>query len=144
MNAVCRSAVHPSRRARTGTGVKAGTRDGTAAGRTRPDMNEIEHNMNGKSNENRPLAPFGVLDGPPPFTRGASLAVRPGEQNAVAGMVTVNGIADLAAPALGVLPYGIWMPLPFLATSVGCSAAWVRLRGGWQADLVIAFYNESC
>jgi hypothetical protein len=51
----------------------------------------------------------------PGFTSGASLAVRLDEQNAVAGMVTsVNGVAYIAAPALGVALYGLWMPLPFL------------------------------
>ncbi|HEX8448055.1 MAG TPA: MFS transporter, partial [Allosphingosinicella sp.] len=67
----------------------------------------------------------------PGFTSGASLAVRPDEQNAVAGMVTsVNGVAYIAAPAAGVLLYGMWMPLPFLATAAGllALAMWVRLR----------------
>jgi hypothetical protein len=67
----------------------------------------------------------------PGFTSGASLAVRPDEQNAVAGMVTsVNGVAYIAAPAVGVLLYGMWMPLPFLATAAGllALAIWVRLR----------------
>jgi MFS family permease len=70
----------------------------------------------------------------PGFTSGASLAVRPDEQNAVAGMVTsVNGVAYIAAPAVGVLLYGWWMPLPFLVTAAGTIllAAWVwaRVRG---------------
>jgi MFS family permease len=53
----------------------------------------------------------------PGFTSGASLAVSPEEQNSVAGMVTsVNGVAFIAAPALGVLLYGIALPLPFLVT----------------------------
>jgi MFS family permease len=67
----------------------------------------------------------------PGFTSGASLAVDLDEQNAVAGMVTsVNGIAFIAAPALGVLAYGWWMPLPFLATGVLmlALAVWVQLR----------------
>jgi MFS family permease len=67
----------------------------------------------------------------PGFTSGASLAVRPDEQNAVAGMVTsVNGVAYIAAPALGVLLYGWWMPLPFLVTAAGMVllAAWVWAR----------------
>jgi len=51
----------------------------------------------------------------PGFTSGASLAVSPDEQNAVAGMVTsVNGVAYVAAPAIGVAFYGMAMPLPFL------------------------------
>ena len=67
----------------------------------------------------------------PGFTAGASLAVEPDEQNAVAGMVTsVNGVAFIAAPAAGVLLYGLWMPLPFLATAALMAglAIWVRLR----------------
>ncbi len=69
----------------------------------------------------------------PGFTSGASLAVSPDEQNAVAGMVTsVNGVAYIAAPALGVLLYGWWMPLPFVATAVGMAAltlwVWIRVR----------------
>ncbi len=53
----------------------------------------------------------------PGFTAGASLAVTPEEQNAVAGMVTsVNGVAFIAAPALGVWLYTLWMPLPLLVT----------------------------
>lgn len=51
----------------------------------------------------------------PGFTSGASLAVRRAEQGQVAGMVaSVNGAAFVAAPAIGVLIYGFWMPLPFL------------------------------
>jgi hypothetical protein len=67
----------------------------------------------------------------PGFTSGASLAVAPDEQNAVAGMVTsVNGVAFIAAPALGVALYTWSMPLPFLATAalmLGL-AAWTGLR----------------
>ncbi|QPQ54700.1 MFS transporter [Allosphingosinicella flava] len=56
---------------------------------------------------------FGLLR--PGFTSGASFAVAPDEQNAVAGMVTsVNGVAYIAAPAIGVGLYGLAMPLPFL------------------------------
>jgi MFS family permease len=70
----------------------------------------------------------------PGFTSGASLAVRPDEQNAVAGMVTsVNGVAYIAAPAVGVLLYGRWMPLPFLVTAAGLVAlagwVWVKVSG---------------
>jgi MFS family permease len=67
----------------------------------------------------------------PGFTSGASLAVTLGEQNAVAGMVTsVNGVAFIAAPAVGVALYGLWMPLPFLATTglMLVLALWVWLR----------------
>jgi hypothetical protein len=54
----------------------------------------------------------------PGFTSGASLSVRPHEQNEVAGMVTsVNGVAFIVAPALGVALYGLWMPLPFVLTA---------------------------
>jgi MFS family permease len=70
----------------------------------------------------------------PGFTSGASLAVRPDEQNAVAGMVTsVNGVAYIAAPALGVLLYGVWMPLPFLMTAALLILlaiwVWARVKG---------------
>lgn len=67
----------------------------------------------------------------PGFTSGASLAVRLSEQNAVAGMVTsVNGVAYIAAPALGVALYGLWKPLPFLACAglLGGLALWAGLR----------------
>jgi len=63
----------------------------------------------------------------PGFTSGASLAVSPNEQNAVAGMVTsVNGVAFIAAPAAGVALYGLALPLPFLATAalMAALAAW--------------------
>ena len=67
----------------------------------------------------------------PGFTSGASLSVRPEEQNEVAGMVTsVNGVGFIAAPALGVAVYGLWMPLPFLLTGalmLGL-ACWVGFR----------------
>ena len=66
----------------------------------------------------------------PGFTSGASLAVAPHEQNAVAGMVTsVAGVAFIAAPALGVLLYTLWIPLPFLATAAMmlALAAWTVL-----------------
>jgi MFS family permease len=67
----------------------------------------------------------------PGFTSGASLAVNPSEQNVVAGMVTsVNGVAFVAAPALGVALYGVSLALPFLLTAglmLGL-AIWVWLR----------------
>jgi MFS family permease len=51
----------------------------------------------------------------PGFTSGASLAVRPDEQNAVAGMVTsVNGVAFIGGPAAGVLLYSLAWSLPFI------------------------------
>jgi len=67
----------------------------------------------------------------PGFTSGASLSVELNEQNEVAGMVTsVNGVAFIAAPALGVLLYGLWMPLPFVLTSalMLALAIWVMFR----------------
>ncbi|WP_417610788.1 MFS transporter [Parasphingorhabdus sp.] len=56
----------------------------------------------------------------PGFTAGASLAVKRSEQNGVAGIVaSVNGMAFIASPALGVLLYTYAGPLPFwLAVSV--------------------------
>jgi len=67
----------------------------------------------------------------PGFTAGASLSVELDEQNAVAGMVTsVNGIAYIAAPALGVGLYMIGLPLPFLVTAAVMLglAAWTTWR----------------
>ena len=64
------------------------------------------------------LASLGYAMFRPGFTSGASLAVSPGEQNAVAGMVTsVNGVAFIAAPAVGVWLYTLSKPLPFLITA---------------------------
>ena len=67
----------------------------------------------------------------PGFTSGASLAVDLHEQNAVAGMVTsINGLAYVAAPVIGVALYTISWPLPFLATTglmLGL-AGWAALR----------------
>ncbi len=60
----------------------------------------------------------------PGFTSGASLAVSRGEQGQVAGMVaSVNGMAFIAAPAVGVLIYGVSMPLPFVI----CAATFALL-----------------
>jgi MFS family permease len=68
----------------------------------------------------------------PGFTAGASLAVGADEQNEVAGQVTsVNGVAFVAGPALGVALYGFGLALPFLATAalMLALAAWTsRLR----------------
>jgi MFS family permease len=67
----------------------------------------------------------------PGFTSGASLAVGLDEQNAVAGMVTsANGIAYVAAPAIGVGLYGIALPLPFVAMGalMLAVAIWAALR----------------
>ena len=77
------------------------------------------------------LASLGFAFFRPGFTSGASLAVTPPEQNAVAGMVTsVNGVAFIAAPAAGVALYGWWGPLPFLVTGAVMSglALWTWLR----------------
>ena len=65
----------------------------------------------------------------PGFTSGASLAVTPHEQNAVAGMVTsVAGVAFIAGPAIGVLLYQIALPAPFLtaAAMMAALAAWAQ------------------
>lgn len=54
----------------------------------------------------------------PGFTSGASLAVALHEQNAVAGMITsVNGIAYIAAPAVGIALYTVGLAVPFVATA---------------------------
>ncbi|MEA3041099.1 MAG: hypothetical protein QOC65_588 [Sphingomonadales bacterium] len=64
------------------------------------------------------LASLGYSLFRPGFTSGASLAVPEEEQNAVAGMVTsVNGVAFIAGPAMGVWLYTVSMPLPFLITA---------------------------
>lgn len=67
----------------------------------------------------------------PGFTSGASLAVGLDEQNAVAGMVTsVNGVAFIAAPALGVALYMVDRALPFVAAGalMLALALWTALR----------------
>lgn len=62
----------------------------------------------------------------PGFTSGASLAVEPHEQNAVAGMVTsVNGVAYIAAPAIGIALYGITLALPFLMVALLMVGLWL-------------------
>ena len=63
----------------------------------------------------------------PGFTSGASLGVTLDEQNAVAGQVTsVNGMAYVVAPGLGVWIYGFGLALPFLLTALlmAVLAAW--------------------
>jgi len=63
----------------------------------------------------------------PGFTSGASLAVTLDEQNAVAGQVTsVNGMAYIAAPGLGLWIYGFGLALPLLITAALMAglAAW--------------------
>ncbi|MEM8697314.1 MAG: MFS transporter [Pseudomonadota bacterium] len=67
----------------------------------------------------------------PGFTSGASLAVNRAEQGQVAGMVaSVNGMAFIAAPAVGVLIYGVSMPLPFLlcAALFGLLTVWSAFK----------------
>jgi MFS family permease len=67
----------------------------------------------------------------PGFTSGASLAVDPQEQNQVAGMVTsVNGVAYIFAPAIGVGLYQLSLALPFLVTGalMLSLALWVLVR----------------
>lgn len=60
-------------------------------------------------------ASLGYGFGRPGFTAGASLAVEPEEQGAVAGVVTaLNGACWLIAPILGVALYEWIGPLPFL------------------------------
>ncbi|WP_417592452.1 MFS transporter [Parasphingorhabdus sp.] len=57
----------------------------------------------------------------PGFTGGASLAVRRSEQNGVAGIVaSVNGMAFIASPAIGVLLYTYAGPLPFWVATTVC------------------------
>ncbi|WP_339691215.1 MFS transporter [uncultured Parasphingorhabdus sp.] len=57
----------------------------------------------------------------PGFTAGASLAVKRSEQNGVAGIVaSVNGMAFIASPALGVLLYTYAGPLPFWLAITVC------------------------
>ena len=67
----------------------------------------------------------------PGFSSGASLSVKLEEQNVVAGMITsVNGIAYVAGPAVGVALYAIAIPLPFFTVGglmLGL-ALWVSLR----------------
>lgn len=54
----------------------------------------------------------------PGFTSGASLAVGPHEQNAVAGMVTsVNGLAYIAGAPLAVAAYQLGAAVPFTAVA---------------------------
>jgi MFS family permease len=69
----------------------------------------------------------------PGFTSGASLAVERHEQNAVAGMVTsVNGVAFIGGPAIGVALYGLAWELPFVAVGflMAGMAAWSLVSRG--------------
>lgn len=57
----------------------------------------------------------------PGFTAGSSLAVKRSEQNGVAGIVaSVNGMAFIASPAIGVLLYTYGGPLPFWLAVTAC------------------------
>ena len=66
---------------------------------------------------------FGFLR--PGFTAGASLAVNEDEQASLAGLVTANnGAAFVAAPAIGILLYGIARPLPYVTCGVILVLLW--------------------
>ena len=61
---------------------------------------------------------FGLIR--PGYAAGASLAVDEHEQEIVAGRVaSVNGMMFVLGPALGILLYGGWRPLPFLVAGIG-------------------------
>jgi MFS family permease len=67
----------------------------------------------------------------PGFTAGSSLAVSLAEQGSVAGVITAaNGISFVAAPAIGMLLYGLDTRLPFAisAALLVLLAGWVRTR----------------
>jgi hypothetical protein len=65
----------------------------------------------------------------PGFTSGASLAVGPDQQNEVAGQVTsVNGVAFVAGPTIGVALFAFGLAFPFLVT-----AALMLGLAGWTA-----------
>jgi MFS family permease len=73
---------------------------------------------------------FGFLR--PAFTAGASLAVGPHEQGAVAGRTTsVNGACFVLGPSIGVGMYELSGPLPYLVAGLGLIAIlpylWKRL-----------------
>ncbi|MET0248176.1 MAG: MFS transporter [Sphingobium sp.] len=60
---------------------------------------------------------FGFLR--PGFTAGASLAVEEAEQGSVAGRVTAaNGLVFMFGPAVGILMYEVWRPLPYVASAI--------------------------
>jgi MFS family permease len=67
----------------------------------------------------------------PGFTAGASLAVPLSEQGGVAGVVTAaNGIAFVAAPAVGMALYHLDVRLPFAVSALLLAwlIAWGRAR----------------
>jgi MFS family permease len=77
------------------------------------------------------LASLGFGFTRPGFTAGASLAVPLSEQGGVAGVITAaNGIAFVAAPALGMALYAVDDHLPFAVAAALCLAlvAWGRGR----------------
>ena len=77
------------------------------------------------------LASLGFGFTRPGFTAGASLAVPLSEQGGVAGVITAaNGIAFVAAPAVGMALYGLDDHLPFAVAAAICLAlvAWGRAR----------------
>jgi MFS family permease len=77
------------------------------------------------------LASLGFGFTRPGFTAGASLAVPLSEQGGVAGVITAaNGIAFVAAPAVGMALYGLDDHLPFAVAAVICLGlvAWGRAR----------------
>jgi MFS family permease len=62
---------------------------------------------------------MGVGFARPGFTAGSSLAVKPSEQGAIAGlMMSLAGLSFLAPPVLGVALYELAEPAPFIANSV--------------------------
>ena len=76
------------------------------------------------------LASLGFGFTRPGFTAGASLAVPLNEQGGVAGVITAaNGIAFVAAPALGMALYGLDDRLPFAAAAALCVGLFAWGRG---------------
>jgi MFS family permease len=66
----------------------------------------------------------------PGFTAGASLAVGPGAQGAVAGKVTsINGASFVLGPSIGVGLYEAGHALPYLVAAAACVATWLF---GWR------------
>ncbi len=78
------------------------------------------------------LASLGFGFTRPGFTAGASLAVGPGAQGAVAGKVTsINGASFVLGPSIGVGLYELFKPLPYLIASAALVVmlfyAWTQL-----------------
>ena len=79
------------------------------------------------------LAAAGFGFSRPGFTAGASLAVGPYEQGAVAGQVTaINGAAYVLGPSIGIGLYTAWRPLPYWVAAAALALllvyAWRRLE----------------